>query len=122
MAGIVMDLQAKKLERVARRLKDWPEVAQSIFHQWLEEVEGTAQDLAPVRTGYLRDNIQSLGAKLAGDVVKGEILSAAEYSSYVHNGTSRMKGQPFLQDAVEEELSKLIRALQAGFNNLIKEG
>lgn len=95
----------------------WLADASQILDRWLDEVESDAQLLAPVDTGFLRANIQSLGVKIAGDVITGSVQSAAEYSTFVEDGTSRMAAQPFLKPSYEQNIEALIEELTQLFEN-----
>ena len=70
--------------------------------------EGYAKDECPVDTGRLRD---SIAHQLEGydSVVIG---TNVEYGIYVHEGTHRMAGRPFLRNAAQnhaQEYADLIR-------------
>lgn len=73
----------------------------------LEEVgiqaEGDAKALCPVDTGRLRNSItHAIDASDSTAVIGTNV----EYALYVHEGTSRRKGQPFLTDAVAQNADK----------------
>lgn len=79
----------------------------------LEEIGrfGTAETQArtPVDTGNLR---RSEGYKTNGkDEV--DIGTNIEYAEYVHNGTSKQKAQPFIKDAIIQNINEI--------NNIIKK-
>lgn len=75
-----------------------------------EETVKDAQQRAPVRTGFLRDNI-------SGEVTGTSLVvtSAAPYSIFVEAGTRRMAARPFLTPAVDQAKSKLPELLQEAF-------
>ncbi len=72
----------------------------------LEEIglvaEGAAKRLCPVDTGRLRNSITH--ALMGDDSVA--IGTNVEYAIYVHEGTSRRKGVPFLRQAVLNNKSR----------------
>jgi HK97 gp10 family phage protein len=72
----------------------------------LEEIglvaEGAAKRLCPVDTGRLRNSITHA---LRGDDSVA-ICTNVEYAIYVHEGTSRRKGVPFLRQAVLNNKSR----------------
>ena len=72
----------------------------------LEEIglvaEGAAKRLCPVDTGRLRNSITH--ALMGDDSVA--IGTNVEYAIYVHEGTSRRKGVPFLSQAVLNNKSR----------------
>ena len=59
-------------------------------------IERDSKQNTPVRTGFLRSSHTTLFSTL-----RGELYPAATYALYVHEGTSRMIGRPFLADAVQ---------------------
>ena len=61
------------------------------------EAEGDAKGLCPVDTGRLRNSITHT---IDGDEKVAIIGTNVEYARYVHEGTRKRKGQPFLRDAV----------------------
>lgn len=65
-------------------------------------VRGEAQVRAPVDTGNLRDSIDyRVGT---GRVVIG---TNVEYALYVEKGTSKMRAQPYLTPALEENKQRI---------------
>ena len=103
-----------------RRLEDWPTIAESIIEKHLVIIVETAKVLAPVDTGFMRDNIRTLGAKISQDVIGGEILSAAEYSSFVEYGTKFQTAQPHLRPAVERRIEGLIEDLVRAIDKIFE--
>lgn len=55
-------------------------------------------------TGYLVNHIYS---NIVGDGLTGEIVSSAEYSSFLEFGTSTMQARPFMQPSLEENRQKI---------------
>jgi len=62
---------------------------------------------APYRTGLMRDTIQGNVADTGRGKASAVIWSDAEYSSYVHDGTSKMQARPFITDAVKANESRI---------------
>ena len=94
-----LDAAGDEVEKRARRV-----VTRTAF-----SVQGMAQGLAPVDTGFLRSSI-SIDLR----VLEAEIGPTANYGLYVEMGTSRMSPQPFMYPAAEahedEFLAKLAEA------------
>lgn len=63
------------------------------------EAESDAANLCPVDTGRLRNSITHT---IDADGKAAIVGTNVEYALYVHEGTSRRKGQPFLTDAVNQ--------------------
>lgn len=97
-------------------------------------VVNSAKQRAPVDTGNMRNSIRQEPVRVAGDRVTGVVLSAAEYSMYVHDGTPPriypkkpggvlaftvggrrvyarsvrgVKARPFLRNAIEQQAPRL---------------
>jgi len=50
--------------------------------------------LVPVKTGDLRDSLRAAGAERGGVAIVGD--NRAYYARFVHNGTARIRRQPFM--------------------------
>lgn len=66
----------------------------------VQDTINLARANAPVDTGNLRAGIHG-STDVSHIRVVGEVVSSAEYSVYVENGTSRMAPQPFMRPAQE---------------------
>lgn len=74
------------------------------------EAESDAAAICPVDTGRLRNSI----THAIDDGEKVAIVGTnVEYALYVHEGTSRHKGQPFLTDAVTRNAGKYRKLAEA---------
>ena len=68
------------------------------------EAESDAARLCPVDTGRLRNSITHT---IEGGSSPAAIIGTnVEYSAYVHNGVHGRPGQPFLTDAVNQNLGR----------------
>lgn len=94
--GVVQ--QSRKLERAAHQ-----EVVRSGLR-----VEKRAKQLAPFDTGWLSDSIYSYESGR----LRTTVVSPAEYSIYVEEGTRYMAAQPFLFPAVKEEFPRFMKNMQ----------
>lgn len=68
-----------------------------------EDLVGKAQANTPVLTGTLRASIHTDGAKVSGNSVTARVETGGEandYAFYVHEGTYKMAGRPFLTRAL----------------------
>lgn len=71
-----------------------------------DTMQSLAKQLAPVDTGYMRDNIEI--TKLATEQdLSSEVVSQADYSLYVEYGTVNMESQPFFTPAFENAKRQL---------------
>lgn len=86
---------------VADNTKQVTSAMKSAVEAALEEIglvaEGAAKRICPVDTGRLRNSITH--ALMGEDSVA--IGTNVEYAPYVHEGTSRRKGVPFLREAAQ---------------------
>jgi HK97 gp10 family phage protein len=86
----------KVLEEITRMVSQAiREVADELVHE--------AQELAPVRTGELRDSIH----KEEIDELNVAVGSDKQYAGYVEYGTSKMAAQPYLTPASISAREKL---------------
>lgn len=81
--------------------------AQAAFDDFARRVVQAAREVAPVATGFLRDNITY-------EMMKDGVLvkSGASYSIFVEFGTVKMAAQPYFYRSVDENLPSLIADLQ----------
>ncbi|MFE9381778.1 HK97-gp10 family putative phage morphogenesis protein [Streptomyces sp. NPDC007025] len=96
-------VSVRGVRRAAARIASLPtrlnRARNRALEEWASELEKTAKDLAPVRTGRLRSSIESSVNKTSGKAwvrVRGQ---ATEYAYYVEKGTSKMNDQPFMGPA-----------------------
>src|SRR5438309_108922 len=84
---------------------------QNILHDGAQRVAERAREIAPVRTGRLRDSI-IVEAGVEVDVDEAfqpiAVVATAPYSKFVEEGTSKMTARPFLEPALEETEPEVI--------------
>jgi HK97 gp10 family phage protein len=64
------------------------------------------QQLAPVDTGFMRDNIKQTDSASA-ESLRAVVESGADYSAFVEYGTVNMDAQPFFTPAFESARRQL---------------
>lgn len=86
-----------KMEEAERKL-----IRTAMFHlnSAGASMETLARELAPVDTGFMRDNIRQI-EEASQDNLKVTVESGAEYSMFVEYGTVNMDAQPFFTPAFE---------------------
>ncbi|WP_330478681.1 HK97 gp10 family phage protein [Streptomyces platensis] len=93
------------LRRAVARLKALPiqmnRARNRALEEWASDLEKTAKELAPVRSGRLRDSIGSRVNKTSGKAWVQVNGQAREYAYYVEKGTSKMADQPFMGPAAQ---------------------
>jgi len=75
---------------------------QQALADWAANVQAEAERLVPVRTGYLRSTIYATSQQW-----QIEVGAEAAYAAAVEFGTRYSQAQPYLQPAIEANLSSL---------------
>lgn len=74
---------------------------------------------APVRTGNLRDTHMTQINGLEGRI--GPNQSAAPYAKFVHHGTNRMAGRPWLEYVKQTKKGEIESAYRAMLKNIVAD-
>lgn len=85
------------------------EAAASAMKLTTGQVQATAKQVAPKRTGYMANNISVDPVKKTATSVTGTVNAKADYSSFVEFGTYKMSAQPFIRPAVSAAQSLFIK-------------
>lgn len=85
------------------------EAAASAMKLTTGQVQATAKQVAPKRTGYMANNISVESVKKTATSVTGTVNAKADYSSFVEFGTYKMSAQPFIRPAVSAAQSLFIK-------------
>lgn len=85
------------------------EAAASAMKVTTGQVQATAKQVAPKRTGYMANNISVEPVKKTATSVTGTVNAKADYSSFVEFGTYKMSAQPFIRPAVSAAQSLFIK-------------
>ena len=118
--AVQIKVDIKGLDRLQSLLQDFPRVVvpklRDASMKSAFTVEREAKILSPVDTGRLRASIAtSLGILDQG--LTSIVSTNVEYAIYVHEGTRRMRGRPFMKQAAEGSIPKI----QAFYNDAIQE-
>jgi len=90
---------------------------QDAMDETARAAKAAAQALAPVRTGLLRSSVYAQVDARGGGARRVLTLGAdAPYAVYVELGTSRMRAQPFLRPAIDQEAPRLTQRLRAAMS------
>lgn len=73
-------------------------------------VVGEAKRRCPVDTGYLRGSIGYAIVRTGNRTIL-RIYTNVEYAEFVHEGTRRMEGRPFIRDAIEQKQAQIFRII-----------
>lgn len=82
----------------------------------LEDLASQSQDLTPVDTGTLKASITVVDFTVSATEVKGRVATggeANEYALFVHQGTYKMAGRPFMTQALLANSDMYRQAIQA---------
>ena len=66
-----------------------------------------------VETGALFDSIEASPGKVSQNTYGVTVGSGLKYASYVHDGTSKLAGRPFISDGVMDASDKVRKILQS---------
>jgi len=80
--------------------RDLRENVADVLNEGAESCVSLAKQLAPVDTGFMRDNI-SQTEEATADNLRVAMESEADYSVFVEYGTVNMEAQPFFTPAFE---------------------
>mgnify|MGYP003579448008 CR=1 FL=1 len=99
-----------KLNRFPELRRKLPHIAVQIVEKHTDAGVSLMKQLAPVRTGFLRDSIHKavLPAEMQGLVASRGIEIDAPYWVYVEYGTVHMSAQPFVTPAMESVRSGFV--------------
>lgn len=107
------------LDEIEKLLTDMGDAAAGVLDKAAMEgaqiVLNDAKNKAPVDTGKLRDSLILKKSKVKNPKVRGEYYvskkSGAEHFAPVELGISKMKAQPFLRPAVDENMGKVAKTI-----------
>jgi HK97 gp10 family phage protein len=74
------------------------------------KVQGTAKDLAPVDTGYLKDNIFT---KMYPKELSGVVYTVVEYAPHQEYGTRYVPANPFMTPALNINRAGIAQVMKA---------
>jgi HK97 gp10 family phage protein len=115
----------KNLDKFNKAMLKSPKLAEKHLGKGLLEalfiVQGQARQLSPIDTGRLRSSIGVGAGKARVQKNTGYVGTNVEYSVYVHEGTSRMRGRPFLKNALTKTQAKIKKVLEGSIEDLWRE-
>ena len=84
-----------------------------------KDLHGNPPHTEIVDTGVLFDSIEAIVKRDSQNAFSVSVGTVVPYAGYVHDGTSKLKGRPFIRDGVmaaQDELKELLATdLSAGF-------
>ncbi|MEV8552562.1 HK97-gp10 family putative phage morphogenesis protein [Streptomyces glaucescens] len=110
----------RAIERIPEAMT---EARTETLHEWADNVQGTAEDRVPRRTGALWESIEQKVDEQYGRAEVGVWEpTAMEYAYYVEKGTSSMEDQPFLVPAFDEHRPQVTRTYRAALRRHLRGG
>lgn len=83
-----MDVKIEGLEKLQKAFAKAPELVAGAFKKAIQKaafgIEAAAKPITPIDTGFLRNSIST---SLFTDAIGAQVINAAPYASYVHEGT-----------------------------------
>ena len=74
----------------------------------------------PVDTGRLYDSIEAEKKRTSSNSFTVQVGSAVKYAGYVHEGTRKMAGRPYIRDGVMDAQDDLRSIMQNGLSKGFK--
>ena len=116
------NFQIKNLDSFEKALKQSPVIAEKIIKDALVESminwQREAGIKTPVDTGKLRWDVMKFSS-VRIDKTRAILQPHNEYAVYVHDGTSRKSGRPFLKWGLDQSESKIERIFKKAGNKLM---
>lgn len=98
MINITIKIDSKQYEQF---LKEMPDRMASALDRSIKKIafliEGFSKQVTPVDTGRLRSSIHTV----TGDL-RASVGTNVDYAVFVHDGTKRMGGRPFMRQGLEQ--------------------
>lgn len=126
-----IDLKIEGLAELKKRLKKYPEISKPVFAKAinfsLAEMVLNARDQQflfktprPERTGYLELSFSEASAMVRAtpEKLEGRIGPTANYAIYVHEGTSKMAGNPFMLRIMQKSQIKIDELFKKALENI----
>jgi HK97 gp10 family phage protein len=107
---------SKKLKALAAKAS--PKQAETAVRAGLLVIEGAAVQKAPVLTGALRRSIHTETATTSAGAV-GRTGTNVEYGPFQEFGTSRMRAQPFLRPAYDENKDEALAEIERVLKEMV---
>lgn len=106
------------IEEIQAKFAGAPEAMERAVHRAVSKVafhlEGQSKILSPVDTGRLRASIYTLI-----DSTQAFVSTNVNYAMYVHEGTSRMTGQPFMREALRNSENTIKDIVEREFDDAV---
>lgn len=129
-----IDVKIEGLKELKNRLKKYPEISKPIFAKAinfsLAEMVYNARDPQFLfktprseRTGYLELSFSEASAMVRAtpERLEGKIGPTARYAIFVHEGTSKIEGNPFMLRIVQKSQIKINEIFKEALNQITEK-
>lgn len=116
----VLRKMANATDRAARETEDaLVEAVQEKILYGYHEPHGKDGHTEIVDTGRLFDSIDAEVKRVSQNTVDIRVGATGDtpYAVYVHNGTRKLKGRPFIRDGVEASQDKIRETMEQNYKN-----
>jgi HK97 gp10 family phage protein len=95
-------------------IKGMEPIARQIVAKAALDIQGHAQQNAPVDTGTLKNSIQAtqIGGNAASGSISWRVVVGADYGMYVEWGTVHMAARPFFRPAIDAVRPAFLQAMK----------
>lgn len=126
MGAILKDYSTIVLRRLRGNIKDSAEKIAEIGVEAVQEKmlwgyndpHGDDGHTEIVDTGRLFDSITGSVNRISDNMYQAVVSTDVPYAGYVHDGTSKLKGRPYLVDGMKEATPKIKEAIKAAIRDL----
>lgn len=94
------------------------ELTEKAIRETLSKAQQKSMAIAPVKTGYMKQNIKVSIEESSADRVVGKINAQADYSSFIENGTFKMAARPFINPSVKASTPWFYSAVKRALKNV----
>jgi len=116
---VQISIKVKNIDEVKKFLKSRPDETKKELGKVVKKtallIKTEAKRKVPVDTGLLKTSIQAKTNNL-----ESEVSANTRYAIYVHEGTRRMSGRPFMTNAVKKLIPKIKRLFEDAIKKVIK--
>ena len=125
MATIFKDYSTEVLRRVRGNLRNAAENVSDIARDAVQmkmlygyhDVHGKPPHTEIVDTGRLFDSIEAEVNVINANVYQTVVGTDVPYAEYVHDGTYKLKGRPFITDGINESKEDIKNAIRDNLRN-----
>jgi len=116
-----INIKIEGWDKIAKGFAKSPQVFIKVFDVAIKKsitvLLGTTRARTPIDTGFLKGK----GMETTFEALTGRITNSAPYSTYVHEGTSKMQARPFFMWGVEDGEAQVQSIFSKSFDEFISK-